>query len=115
MDLRYPPVVRPLSSRATATIARATRLSIWLTKSTPSWCLLHELAHAMTTHADGRSDGHGPVFMGVYVGLIGRYLRLDPETLIDSLHQAGIEIVREASPVFVDVPTSRVPAGLAGD
>jgi len=34
------------------------------------WCLLHELAHAMTSHVDGRSDGHGPLFMGVYVNLL---------------------------------------------
>jgi hypothetical protein len=36
--------------------------------------VLHELAHAMTSHADGRPDGHGLIFMGVYVRLIARYL-----------------------------------------
>jgi hypothetical protein len=60
------------------------------------------LAHAMTSHADGRSDGHGPLFMGVYLQLIVRYLRLDPRILIDSLRDAGIEITRDARPVFVD-------------
>lgn len=102
MGLRYPPAVVPLSRRATATIACANRLSNWLAERTPSWCVLHELAHAMTSDADGHSDGHGPLFMGVYVRLIGRYLRLDPQFLIESLHEAGIEIVREACPVFVD-------------
>jgi hypothetical protein len=63
---------------------------------------LHELAHAMTSHADGRSDGHGPIFMGIYARLIERYLRLDPQMLIASLQDAGIEIVRGARPVFVD-------------
>ena len=78
MGLRYPPEVAPLSRKATATVARANRLSILLADRTPSWCVLHELAHAMTSHADGRSDGHGPLFMGVYLQLIVRYLRLDP-------------------------------------
>jgi hypothetical protein len=102
MDLRYPPAVAPLSRQASATIARADRLSILLADQTPSWCLLHELAHAMTSHADGRSDGHGPIFMGIYARLIERYLRLDPQMLIASLQDAGIEIVRGARPVFVD-------------
>jgi hypothetical protein len=102
MGLRYPPAVAPLSTKATATIGRADRLSILLADRTPSWCVLHELAHAMTSHADGRSDGHGPLFMGVYVRLIVRYLRLDPEILIDSLRHAEIEIARGAQPVFLD-------------
>ena len=102
MGLRYPPTVEPLSPKATATIARADRLSILLADRTPSWCVLHELAHAMPSHADGRSDGHGPVFMGVYVRLIVRYLRLDPQMLIDSLRDAGIEIACNAQPVFLD-------------
>jgi hypothetical protein len=102
MDLRYPPAVTSLSRQATATVARADRLTISLGDHTPSWCLLHELAHAMTSHADGRSDGHGPIFVGIYVRLIERYLRLDPQMLIDSLQAAGIEIARDARPVFVD-------------
>ena len=43
MGLRYPPAVAPLSRQATATVARANRLSILLADRTPSWCLLHEL------------------------------------------------------------------------
>ena len=56
----------------------------------------------MTSDADGRSDGHGPLFVGVYVQLIVRYLRLDPLTLIASLQAAGIEVARDARPVYVD-------------
>ena len=102
MGLRYPPAVVPLPRQASKTIGRADRLSVVLAEETPSWCLLHELAHAMTSHADGRSDGHGPIFMGVYVRLLERYLRLDLQFLSDSLREAGIELVRDARPVFVD-------------
>jgi hypothetical protein len=102
MGLRYPPAVARLSRRATRTVASANRLTIWLADPTPSWCVLHELAHAMTSEADGRSDGHGPRFMGVYVRLLARYLRLDPTTMTGSLQQSGIEIAPEALPVFVD-------------
>ena len=102
MGLRYPPAVAPLSRQASSTIARADRLSILLADRTPSWCILHELAHAMTSHADGRCDGHGALFMGIYFQLIVRYLRLDPQMLINSLRDAKIEALRDARPVFVD-------------
>jgi len=102
MGLRYPPAVEPLPPQATATLARANRLSVLLPPRTPSWCLLHELAHAMTSTADGRSDGHGPAFMGIYVGLLARYLRLDPAALIRSAADAGIAVDADAHPVFID-------------
>ena len=102
MSLRYPPAVASLPPQARSTIARADRLSILLPDLTPSWCLLHELAHAMTSHADGRSDGHGPLFIGIYVQLLARYLRLDRQMLISSLRNAKIEISCLTRPVFVD-------------
>jgi hypothetical protein len=102
MDLRHPPAVERLSRRATTTVASANRLSICLPDRTPAWCLLHEIAHAMSMTHDGRSDGHGPVFMGLYVRMLVRYLRLDEEWLLASLRDAGISIARDARPVFLD-------------
>jgi hypothetical protein len=102
MSLRYPPTVERLPRHATATLASASRLSIHLPEQTPSWCLLHEIAHAMTTTAEGHSDGHGPGFMGAYVKLLVRYLRLDEADLLGSLRQSGIRVARDANPVFVD-------------
>jgi hypothetical protein len=100
--LRYPPLVEPLPRQATATLASANRLSILLRERTESWCLLHELAHAMTSTDDGRSDGHGPDFLGIYVQLLVRYLRLDASQLLASLRQAGLRVTAEARPVFLD-------------
>jgi hypothetical protein len=102
IDLRYPPAVERLSPRATATVASANRLSLHLPDRTPSWCLLHELAHTVSTTVDGYSDGHGPVFMGLYVQLLVRYLKLDEGYLLASLQEAGISVARGARPVFVD-------------
>jgi hypothetical protein len=102
MGLRYPPAVASLPRQARSTIARADRLSILLADRTPSWCLLHELAHAITSHADGRSDGHGPLFTGIYIQLLARYLRLNRRMLINSIRDAKIEILCDARPVFVD-------------
>jgi hypothetical protein len=100
--LRHPPLVEPLPRQATATLASANRLSILLPERTESWCLLHELAHAMTSTDDGRSDGHGPDFLGIYVQLLVRYLRLDASQLLASLREAGLRVAAGARPVFLD-------------
>ncbi len=100
--LKYPPAVEPLPSQSSATLASATRLSIFLPTQIPSWCLLHEIAHAMTSDVDGSSDGHGPIFMGVYLKLIARYLRLDPDRLLESAEVNGITVASDVSPTFVD-------------
>jgi hypothetical protein len=102
MDLRYPPAVERLPRHATATLARANRLSLCLPDRTPAWCLLHEIAHAMSTTDDGRSDGHGAIFMGLYARMLVRYLRLNEAYLLASLRDAGISIARDAPPVFLD-------------
>jgi hypothetical protein len=102
MDLRYPPAVERLSRLATATIASANRLSLSLPGWTPAWCLLHEIAHAMSTTDDGCSDGHGAIFMGLYARMLVRYLRFDEAYLLASLWDAGIGIARDARPVFLD-------------
>jgi hypothetical protein len=64
--------------------------------------MLHEIAHSMTSTMDGESDGHGGLFMGVYVRLLARYLRLDPAELVRSVRSENIQIEPNASPVFLD-------------
>jgi hypothetical protein len=85
--LRFPPKVERLPRQARSTMVDASRLSIRLADSSPSWCLLHELAHAMSSTHDGHSDGHGPTFMGLYA---------------QSLEAARIEADMQAKPVFID-------------
>jgi hypothetical protein len=110
LELRHPPIVERLSRRASAIMASATRLSLHLSDQTPAWCLLHEIAHAMSSTHDGCSDGHGPVFMGLYVRLLVRYLRLDEATLLTSLRDARISVARDARPVFLDpLPPGGLP------
>ena len=100
MGLKYPPAVARLTKRGV--VAEANRLTIWLPEETPSWCVLHELAHALSMTHDDEGDGHGAVFMGLYVQLLERYLRMDAGALIASAEAAGIRVARGARPVFVD-------------
>ncbi len=102
LGLKYPPAVERLPRQARRIVASANRLSLYLPEETPDWCLLHELAHALSTTADGVSDGHGTVFMGLYVKLLARYLRLPEAKLLASLHEAGIKVNPDARPVFVE-------------
>jgi hypothetical protein len=102
MGLRFPPKVERLPRQARATVADATRLSIRLADTSPSWWLLHELAHAMSTTHDGQSDGHGAVFMGLYARLLVRYLRVPVDALITSLKAGGIAADMHAEPVFIN-------------
>jgi hypothetical protein len=102
MELLYPPKVEPLAKHAKATMATATRLCIRLPAQLPAWCLLHEIAHAMTTTAEGWSDGHGAAFMGMYVRLLARYLRLDPSDLARTARADRIKVADDARPAFAD-------------
>ncbi len=104
MGLLFPPKVEPLPRQARSTVADANRLSIRLAGACPSWWLLHELAHAMTSTYDGRSGGHGPTFMGLYAQLLTRYLRIPSDRLLTSLRSAGIEMNTRAEPIFIDCP-----------
>ncbi len=99
--LRWPPRVRRKrpSGRVMAT---GSRLAIEAPAKLASWVLLHEIAHAMTADHDGAGDGHGPVFMGVYLGLLVRHARLDRAHLTTTLAQAGIPWDPDARPRFLD-------------
>ena len=101
MGLRYSPRVEPLPAVARRRLADANRLTIRLPAQVPSWCLLHELAHAMTSDHDGRSDGHGPLFMAIYVQLLCRYMRFEEAWLRASATADGILVAATAKPSFV--------------
>jgi hypothetical protein len=102
LGLRYPPKVEALPRQSRRTVADASRLRIRLHEQTPSWCLLHEIAHALTSTHDGGSDQHGPQFVGIYVQLLERYMGLRAADLLPSLEVAGIAVDETARPAFVD-------------
>jgi hypothetical protein len=102
LGLRYPPAIERLPRKTRVTIASANRLCLCLPDETPSWCLLHELAHALSSTQDGASDGHGAIFVGLYCQLLVRYLRWDQDKLMFSLHAANIAVQADAKPLFLD-------------
>lgn len=99
--LQWPPRVRPRKA-SRATLATGSRLAIEAPPSLPTWILLHEIAHALTSTAEGAGDGHGPDFVGTYVRLLVRHCRLDREALAETLAADGIRWNPDARPSFVD-------------
>ena len=108
LGLRFPPKVERLPSQARRLEADASRLRLRLPDAIPSWLLLHELAHALNSSHDGASDGHGPAFMGLYIQLLVRYMRLCGAELLRSATAAGIDVHPDARPRFVDPTPPRV-------
>lgn len=99
--LRWPPRVRPLRGART-TMASGSRVAIHAPGSLPTWVLLHEIAHAMTSTVEGQGAGHGPDFVGVYLRLLVRHCRLDRQLLEQTLRATGIVWNPEANAPFLD-------------
>jgi hypothetical protein len=103
LGLRWPPKVEAMPKNARRIFATGSRLRLRMPEKSPSWLLLHELGHALTCTHEDHSDQHGPIFVGVYVMLLERYMRMDRDTLISSLALARISIDTAAKPVFIDL------------
>jgi len=111
IGLRWPPKVEPLPRQARRLLGSGSRLALRLPDPVPAYLLLHELAHALSSTADDETDGHGPRFVGLYLRLLTRYLRLPEEALLRSLAAHRIDVAREAAPAFASV---RRPAPASG-
>ena len=106
LDLRFPPKVAPLPGQARRLHADGSRLLLRLPETMPSWLLLHEMAHALSSTHEGASDGHGPAFMGLYIQLLERYMRWCRDELLRSAMADGIEVRPEARPAFIEIRSS---------
>ena len=102
LDLRYPPKVERLPRQARRLQADGSRLLVRLPQKMPPWLLLHELAHALSSTHEGASDGHGPAFMGLYIQLLGRYMRWCRDELLHSAKADGVDVWPEARPAFIE-------------
>lgn len=103
--LLYPPAVVPLPKQTRKAWAKGCRTEIILPEEgVPEWVLIHELAHAMSGHEEGYLDWHGPIFVGNYIRLLEKYMRIPRLHLIASATAAGLDFDLNAKPVFIDKP-----------
>lgn len=101
MGLLYPPTFTPMSKTATRTMGRGDRLDVKLTQDPPTWLLLHELAHSMTSTHEGNEEGHGPNYVGVYMQLCHKFLGIGLLELQHTATMMGIEYNINAKPSFL--------------
>lgn len=82
----------------------ATRMNILIRSNFFSTVLLlHELAHSMTYDVViEQSDGHGPDYVGIYMQLLQKYMKMDLIYLMGSAASHGIRFNLFARPYFLD-------------
>jgi hypothetical protein len=102
--LLNPPKVEPLSRATKRAAAMGNRLSVWLNpdEPTPTWVILHEIAHALTMTHEGHTDQHGPAFVGVYMNLLVKYLDVPLPLLLYAAQKDGVKFDLFAKPAFLD-------------
>lgn len=93
LGLEYSPKAKLLPKQNKKCLAYANRTSISVREEIPTWVLLHELAHSLTSNFEGRNCGHNSRFVGVYLNLIDKYLpNSDYLYLLGSLKDFNVEV-----------------------
>jgi hypothetical protein len=91
--LQYPPKVVPIHVNTTKAAGKADRMSIYL---------LHEIAHSMTMTISGDCMWHNGWWLGVYIKLLDKYLKMPLIVSLYTLKRDGIDVNVNAYPVFLD-------------
>lgn len=101
---QYPPKLMPMAKQKTRAMASATRNTIKVHegKSIPTWVVLHEVAHSITSVLEGGSNMHCEDFMGIYIKLLVKYLKLDLCVLMYTCKLAKVKYNLSAKPYFLD-------------
>lgn len=95
--LQFPPLVEKINGNKAGD---ATRLCVRFQKRTYTWIILHELSHSMCATADGYSNKHGSLFLGLYLRLCSKYLGLNLDNLKQSAKDFGLEVSENAVPLY---------------
>ena len=103
-QLLYPPKVQPMPRQARRTWATGSRTTIRLPQDrpTPIHVILHEVAHALSSTFDGDTDAHGPDFVGLYMGLLDRWLGIPTPLLMFTAGQHGVTFNLAAKARFIE-------------
>jgi len=88
---QHPPLVGLMAKQNKKHLADGCRTQIRIRDTTPAWLILHELAHTLTCDIDGRSDGHGPDFVGIYIQLLEDVEKISRLMCVYTLNGAKID------------------------
>jgi hypothetical protein len=94
----YPPKVSLIPKQATKVLATGSRSELRLRPVTPAWIIIHELAHTLTSTIDGKTDRHGPDFVGIYIKLLESVLDIPVPMTMFTLTKSNIKFNLGAKP-----------------
>lgn len=95
--LLHAPRVLPMPAHARITHATGSRTTIRVPDDVATWVVLHEIAHAMTSTPE-KSDGHGPDYVGNYMRLLDRFLKIPTPLLMFTASEHKIIFNLHAKP-----------------
>ena len=96
LGLAGPPIVELMPKQATQYFATGCRSRVRLRPVTPTWIVIHELAHALA------DDRHGANYMGIYIKLLDKVLGIPLPLSMFTLKETKIEYNLAAQPFFVN-------------
>jgi hypothetical protein len=103
MSLSYPPMVSMMAANVTKWAGKANRGGIYLpAKGCNTRTLLHELAHSMTMDIDGLGHQHNEYFVGMFIVLIERFLKVPGPMLHYTAKLEGVNAKMGVQPSITD-------------
>ena len=100
--LVYPPSVIDIHVNTKKWAGWANRCEIALQPMVSTKTIIHEVAHSMCATVDGDSNGHGPWWMGVYMKLLEKHMKIPLSVLMYTADRDGIDFNITAYPIFLD-------------
>ncbi len=101
MKLKNSPRLKPLLGHKWA--GKANRLNVFLPERGASTkTIIHELAHSMTMNVDGLGHQHGPRFVGVYMVMLEKYIKLPMAMLVYTAKKDNVDFDLYAKPAITD-------------
>lgn len=103
MGLKFPPRLEqmPKQNRKWAGAANRDKVQIPIAGCSTR-TLLHELAHTMTMNLDGLGHQHNEFFVGMYIVLIERFLRVAAPLLHYTAKISGVNSTLNQTPSIAD-------------
>ena len=102
--IQYPPQVKYLATQSRKG-GQANRSNIWLPPKSPTWVIIHEIAHSMNDSNDQiealDADGHGPNYMGIYMKLLAKHLNISLPLMMFTAKQSKLDFNLAACPLFL--------------
>lgn len=102
MGLEHPPKVERFRSNVTSKWAAGDRFVIQMHDDVPTWVLLHELAHSMTSTFEHNVHAHNENFVGLYMQLCEKFLKIDYLYLQHTATMHGVKFNLAAKPTFLE-------------